>query len=131
MTANNDWFFRLFRDAAGQGQFLADYARYRFGAREIAVIREKGTAGEEFAAALRDRAKREGIRIAADLEFSPAQAKDPAVLNQIAEKLAKLPKGDIVVLGTQYAETPAVLRALRDKLGPFTSMGYSSLATKA
>ena len=131
VTAGNDWFFRLFRDAAGQGRFLADYARYRFGAREIAVIREKGTAGEEFAVALRDRAKGEGIRIAAELEFSPAQARDPAALNQIAEKLAKLPKGDIIVLGTQFAETPALLQVLRDKLGRFTSMGYSSLATQA
>ena len=129
VTANNDWYFRLFRDAAGQGQFLADYARYRFGAREIAVIREKGTAGAEFAAALRDRAKNEHIRIAADLELTPAQAKDPEALREIAQKLSKLSKGDIVILGTQYAETPAVLRALRDKLGPFTSMGYSSLAT--
>jgi branched-chain amino acid transport system substrate-binding protein len=131
VTANNEWYFRLFRDAAGQGGFLADYARYRFGTREIAVIREKGTAGEEFASAFRDRAKSDGIRIAADLEFAPAEAKDHAVLEGMAAKLAKLPKRDIIVLGTQYAETPAVLRVLRDKLGPFTSMGYSSLATDA
>src|SRR5271165_767059 len=130
VTAGNDWFFRLFRDAAGQGRFLADYARYRFGTREIAVIREKGTAGEEFAAALRDRAKSEGIRIAADLELTPADAKHPEALAAIAQKLTKLPKADVVVLGTQYAEAPAVLRVLRDKLGPFVSMGYSSLATE-
>jgi len=129
VTVNNDWFFRLFRDAGGQGQFLADYARYRFGAREIAVIQEKGTAGDEFASALRDHAKSEGIRIAADLEFAPSQVTDAATMAQIADKLAKLPKGEIVVLGTQYAETPPVLRVLRDKLGAFTSMGYSSLAT--
>lgn len=43
--------------------------------------------------------------------------------------LARLPKGTILVLGTQYAETPAVLRTLRDRLGPFTAVGYSSLAT--
>jgi ABC-type branched-subunit amino acid transport system substrate-binding protein len=130
VTENNDWFFRLFRDAGGQGRFLADYTRYRFSAREIAVIREKGTAGEEFASALRDRAKTDGIRIAADLEFTPAQAGDPAVLAEIAKTLAKLPKGTILVLGTQYAETPEVLRVLRDKLGPFIAMGYSSLATQ-
>jgi len=47
VTAGNEWFFRLFRDASGQGRFLAGYAKYQFGAREIAVIREKGTAGEE------------------------------------------------------------------------------------
>ncbi len=129
VTKNNDWFFRLFRDAGGQGRILADYARYQFGAHEIAVIREKGTAGDEFASELRDRAKSEGIRIGADLAFLPAQAKDPGAMAEIAEKLAKLPKGDIVVLGTQYSETPAVLRALRDRLGPFKSMGYSSLAT--
>jgi branched-chain amino acid transport system substrate-binding protein len=130
VTAGNDWFFRLFRDAGGQGRFLADYARYRFGAREIAVIREKGTAGEEFASALRDRAKTEGIRIAVDLDFTPNQATDAAVLGRIVKKLEKLPKEDIIILGTQYGETPAVLRALRDKLGPFMSMGYSSLATE-
>jgi ABC-type branched-subunit amino acid transport system substrate-binding protein len=129
VTAGNDWFFRLFRDARGQGQFLADYARYRFGAREIAVIREKGTAGEEFATALRDRAKTQGIRVAADLEFEPALAKDAKAMDQLAAKLTKLPKSDIVVLGSQYAEAPSLLRALRDKLGLFTAMGYSSLAT--
>jgi ABC-type branched-subunit amino acid transport system substrate-binding protein len=129
VTAGNDWYFRLFRDAAGQGQFLADYARYRFDAREIAVIREKGTAGEEFASALRDRAKGEGIRIAADLEITPASAKDGVTPAAVAKKLARLPKSTIVVLGTQYAETPALLKALRDQLGPFISMGYSSLAT--
>jgi branched-chain amino acid transport system substrate-binding protein len=131
VTVNNPWFFRLFRDAGGQGRFLADYARYRFDARQIAVIREKGTAGDEFAVALRDRAKSDGIKIAVDQEFVPADAKDPAALEAIAKKLAKLPKGTIVVMGTQYAETPAVLRFLRDKLGPFTAMGYSSLATDA
>jgi branched-chain amino acid transport system substrate-binding protein len=47
----------------------------------------------------------------------------------LAKKLKKAPKGSIVVLGTQYAETPAVLRVLHDKLGPFTAVGYSSLAT--
>ena len=129
VTADNDWYFRLFRDAAGQGRFLADYARYRFGAREIAVIREKGTAGEEFASAFRDRAKEQGIKVAVDLEMFPADGKDRAVLDGIANKLAKLPKGTIVVLGTQYAETPPVLQVLRDKLGPFPCMGYSSLAT--
>jgi ABC-type branched-subunit amino acid transport system substrate-binding protein len=129
VTENNDWYFRLFRDAGGQGRFLADYTRYRLGARAIVVIREKGTAGEEFASALRDRAKNQGIKVAADLEFAPAQATDSTVLAQIAKKLAKLPKGTIVILGTQYAETPAMLRYLRDKLGPFTAMGYSSLAT--
>lgn len=129
VTADNPWFYRLFRNASGQGRYLADYARYRFNAREIAVIREKGTAGEEFATALRDRAKTEGMRIAADLEFLPADAKNATVMGAIADKLAKLPKSDILVLGSQYAETPALLRALRDKLGPFTSMGYSSLAT--
>jgi ABC-type branched-subunit amino acid transport system substrate-binding protein len=129
VTENNDWFFRLFRDAAGQGRFLADYTRYRLGARAIVVIREKGTAGEEFASALRDRAKAQGIKVAVDLELAPAQTTDSAFLAQIAGKLAKLPKGTIVVLGTQYTETPAMLRYLRDKLGPFTAMGYSSLAT--
>jgi len=129
VTAGNDWFFRLFRDAAGQGSFLADYARYRFGTRQIAVIREKGTAGEEFAAALRDRAKSDGITVVADVEFAPAQARDASALSAMAQKLAKLRKGYVVVLGTQYAETPAVLRVLRDTLGPFTCMGYSSLAT--
>jgi branched-chain amino acid transport system substrate-binding protein len=129
VTVGNDWYFRLFRDAAGQGKFLADYARYRFGARQIAVIREKGTAGDEFGSALRDRAKSDGIKINVDLEFPPADARDSAALAAITKKLAKLPKGTIVVLGTQYAETPAILRVLRDKLGPFTAMGYSSLAT--
>src|SRR5271165_5289633 len=130
VTAGNDWFFRLFRDASGQGRFLADYARYRFDAKTIAVVREKGTAGEEFASALRDRAKHEKISIVADLEFLPAQAKDAAIMGKIAARLAKLPKGTIIVLGSQYAETPDLLRVLRGKLGPFTSMGYSSLATE-
>jgi ABC-type branched-subunit amino acid transport system substrate-binding protein len=129
VTADNDWFFRLFRDAGGQGRFLADYARYRYGARDIAVIRETGTAGEEFASALRDRAKSKGIRIVADLEMAPADVKDSEAMDTIARKLTKLPKGTIIVLGTQYAETPPVLRVLRDKLGPFVCMGYSSLAT--
>jgi ABC-type branched-subunit amino acid transport system substrate-binding protein len=129
VTAGNDWFFRLLPDAAGQGEFLADYARYRYQARAIAVIREKGTAGEEFASALRDRAKEDGIRVVKDLEFLPAEAKDRSVLEDLAKKLAPLPKGEIIVFGTQYAETPAVLRVFRDKLGAFTSMGYSSLAT--
>jgi len=80
VTQNNDWYFRLFKNASGQGQFLADYVRYRFGARQIAVIREKGTAGEEFAAALRDRARSQGVRISADLELAPAQAKDATAL---------------------------------------------------
>jgi ABC-type branched-subunit amino acid transport system substrate-binding protein len=130
VTQGNDWFFRMLRDAEGQGGFLADYARYRFDARQIAVLREKGTAGEEFAAAFRDRAKTDGIRIAADLGFLPAQVDDPVCMADIAKKLARLPKGTIVVLGTQYAETAAVLRALRDKLGPFAAMGYSSVATE-
>jgi branched-chain amino acid transport system substrate-binding protein len=130
VTADNPWFFRLFRDAGGQGRFLADYARYRFGARSLAVVREKGTAGEEFASALRDRAKSGGIKIVEDLEFTPDEAKHPEVLSAIAKQLAKLPKGTIIVLGTQYAETPETLRVLRDKLGPFTAMGYSSLATE-
>jgi hypothetical protein len=51
-------------------------------------------------------------------------------MSDIAKKLARMPKGTIVVFGTQYAETPAVLQALRDKLGPFTAMGYSSVATE-
>jgi branched-chain amino acid transport system substrate-binding protein len=131
VTRNNDWFFRLFRDAAGQGRFLANYARYRLDAREMVVILETGTAGEEFGSALHDQAKSLGIRIAKQLEFLPAQAKDSAVLAGMAQKLARIPKGEIIVLGTQFAETPAVLRALRDKLGPFTSIGYSSLATES
>jgi ABC-type branched-subunit amino acid transport system substrate-binding protein len=122
---------RLFPDAACQGRFLADYAHYRFGARGIVVVREKGTAGEEFASALRDRAKSQGIRIDADLEFLPAEAKDPAAMEALAQRAAKAPKGEIIVLGSQYAETPALLRALRDRLGPFTSLGYSSLATES
>lgn len=129
VTDGNDWFFRLFRDAGGQGRFMADYARYRYGARQIAVIREKGTAGEEFAAALHDRAKTGKIRVLADVELTVADARDPAKLNSVVQKFSRLPKNTIIVLGTQYAETPAVLRALRDKLGAFTSMGYSSLAT--
>jgi ABC-type branched-subunit amino acid transport system substrate-binding protein len=131
VTKGNDWFFRTFPDSAGQGRFLADYAHYNFGARRLVVIREKGTSGEEFAAALRDRAKSQGIRIDADLEFLPAQANDAAFMAALAQKVAKAPKGEIIVLGSQYAETPFLLRALRDKLGPFTSLGYSSLATGA
>jgi len=130
VTSDNEWFFRLIPDATGQGRFLADYARYRFGAHQIIVVRENGTAGDEFATAFRDHAKSEGIRVNADVEFLPADARDPATLAAIAGKLAHVPKGTIVVLGTQYAETPAVLRALRDKLGPFQSMGYSSMATE-
>ena len=95
------------------------------------VVREKGTAGEEFASALRDRAKSQGIRIDADLEFLPAEAKDPAAMEALAQRAAKAPKGEIIVLGSQYAETPALLRALRDRLGPFTSLVYSSLATES
>src|SRR5579863_10118039 len=102
VTKGNDWFFRMLRDADGQGRFLADYARYRFGARQIAVLREKGTAGEEFAVAFRDRAKAQGIKIAADLGFLPAQAGDPVCMADIARKLARLPKGTIIVFGTQY-----------------------------
>jgi branched-chain amino acid transport system substrate-binding protein len=130
VTRGNEWFFRLLRDAEGQGRFMADYARYRFGMREVAVLREKGTAGEEFAAAFRDRAKSQGARIGADLEFTPAQASEPQCLDNITRKLAKLPKKTIIVFGTQYSETPAMLRALRDKLGSFTGMGYTSVATE-
>jgi len=130
VTRGNEWFFRLLRDAEGQGRFMADYARYRFGTREVAVLREKGTAGEEFAAAFRDRAKSQGAKIGADLEFTPAQATEPQCLDDITRKLAKLPKKTIIVFGTQYSETPAMLRALRDKLGSFTGMGYTSVATE-
>ena len=129
VTEGNDWYFRLFRDASGQGRFLADYARYRFGVHRIAVIRETGTAGEEFASALRDRARIESIGIELDVAYSPVQLRDPSILMQLAQQMASIPKPDIVVLGTQYAETPVVLRVLRDKLGPFTAMSYSSLAT--
>jgi branched-chain amino acid transport system substrate-binding protein len=128
VTKGNDWFFRTFLDAAGQGRYLADYAHYNFGARRIVVIREKGTAGDEFASSLRDRAKSQGVRIVADLEFLPAQAGDPAFMAALAQKVSKAHKGDLIVLGSQYAETPALLRALHDKLGPFPAMGYSSLA---
>jgi ABC-type branched-subunit amino acid transport system substrate-binding protein len=131
VTKDNEWFFRMLRDAEGQGRFMADYAHYRFAAREIAVLREKGTAGEEFAAAFRDRAKSQRAKIGADLEFTPAQARDAQCQDEITRKLAKLPKGTIIVFGTQYAETPAMLRALRDKLGPFTGMGYTSVATES
>jgi ABC-type branched-subunit amino acid transport system substrate-binding protein len=84
VTKGNDWFFRTFPDAAGQGRRLADYAHYSFGARRIVVIRETGTAGDEFAASLRDRAKSQGIRIDADLEFLPAQANDAAFMAALA-----------------------------------------------
>jgi ABC-type branched-subunit amino acid transport system substrate-binding protein len=131
VTKGNEWFFRLLPDAVGQGRFLADYARYRFGAHEIAVIREKGTAGEEFASALRDRAKGEGIRIVADVEILPSEAADSSRLAEICKKLSPLRKGEIVILGTQYGETAEVLSALRDKFGPFLAMGYSSVATDA
>ncbi len=130
VTRNNDWFFRLFRPAGGQGRLLADYARYQFGAHELAVIREKGTAGDEFATELREQAKSDGVRIADDLEFLPSEATDPAALAELAQKLAKLAKGEIIVLGVQYSEAPALLRVLRDRLGPFRSLGYSSLATE-
>lgn len=129
VTDGNDWYFRLFKDASGQGRFLGDYARYRFGAHRIAVIREIGTAGEEFASALRDRARTQGIVIEKDVAYTPEQLREPSILMQLAEQMASIPRPDILVLGTQYSETPAVLRALRDKLGPFTSMSYSSLAT--
>jgi branched-chain amino acid transport system substrate-binding protein len=92
------------------------------------VIRDKGTAGEEFASALRDRAKSEGIRISADLEFLPSQARDPACLEELARKLARVPKEQLIVMGTQYGDTPELLRVLRDKRGPFPAVGYSSLA---
>ncbi len=131
VTKGNPWFFRMLRDAEGQGRFMADYARYRFGNREIAVLREKGTAGEEFAAAFRDRAKSQRVKIGADLEFLPAQAKEQACLDDIARKLAKLPKTTIIVFGTQYSETPALLHALHDKLGAFIGVGYTSVATES
>lgn len=130
VTKNNDWFFRLLPDAGGQGRILADYACYQLGAREMAVIREQGTAGEEFASEFRDRAKGQGMRTVADLEFMPAEAKDPAAMGALASKLEKIHKGTAVVLGSQYAETPALLGALRNKLGSFTSFGYSSVATQ-
>jgi len=38
VTKGNDWYFRLLRDAAGQGQDLADYARYQYDARELIVF---------------------------------------------------------------------------------------------
>ena len=129
VTDGNDWYFRLFRDAGGQGRFLGEYARYRFRARRIAVLRETGTAGEEFAAALRDRARIEGTEIEMDAAYTPEQLRDPSIRMQLAQRMAGIPRPDILVLGTQYSETPAVLRALRDELGPFTSMSYSSLAT--
>lgn len=129
VTKGNEWFFRLLRDASGQGELMADLALYGYGTHEVAAIREKGTAGGEFASAFCNRARAQGIQVTADIEMVPADAKDPARLDAIAASLARLPKDDIVVLGVQYAETPAVLRKLRDKLGPFTSMGYSSLAT--
>ena len=128
VTDHNEWFFRLFRDAKGQGSFLADYARFQLGAKEIAVIRETGTAGDEFGAAFRDRAKSQKIRIVADLSFTKDQANDPATYAAFLKKLGKLRKGEIVVLGAQYSEAPGLLRVLRDKLGPFTAVGYSSLA---
>jgi branched-chain amino acid transport system substrate-binding protein len=132
VTKDNDWFFRLLRDAAGQGRFLADYAHYEYGARGLAVMREKGTAGEEFAAAVRDQAGKERIPAVTDLEFAPAEASDPARLKAIAARIAKAPKGTIIALGAQYAEAPAVLQALRRsfKDQPFTALGYSSLATE-
>lgn len=73
---DNDWFFRLFQDAGVQGRLLADYARYQLGTREMAVIRETGTAGKEFASGRPRSAKSEGIRIDADLEFAPGDARD-------------------------------------------------------
>jgi branched-chain amino acid transport system substrate-binding protein len=131
VTAGNDWYFRLFQDAGGQGRYLADYALYGYKAQCLAVVIERGTAGEEFASALRERAREERMEIARDVEFKPAEAADDTILNQMAAKLAGLPKGCIVVLGTQFAETPAVLGVLRDRLGPFLALGYSSVATQA
>ena len=130
VTKDNEWFFRLLRDAAGQGQFLADYARYQYGAQKLVVLRETGTAGEEFAASMRERARKQHIHIAADIEFTPAEANDPARMRAMAERIAKAAKGSLIVVGTQYAETPGVLVALHDKLGSFVGFGYSSVATE-
>jgi branched-chain amino acid transport system substrate-binding protein len=129
VTKGNDWYFRLLRDAAGQGQYLADYARYQYSARELIVLRETGTAGDEFAGAVRDRAKQQKSRILADLDFTPAAVKDPARLAEIVQKVSQLPRGKVIVLGTQYGESGLLLKALREKIGPFTALGYSSLAT--
>jgi ABC-type branched-subunit amino acid transport system substrate-binding protein len=132
VTKDNDWYFRLFRDAAGQGHFMADYARDQFPSHEVLVIRELGTAGNEFATAFREEARRERLRITADLEFQPEQAQDPVAMEALAQKAAKVwRKGQVIVLGAQYGETPALLRVLREKIGPFPAMGYSSLATEA
>jgi len=60
VTDGNDWYFRLFKDAGGQGRFLR-LCSIPIRARKIAVIRETGTAGEEFASALRDRARTQDI----------------------------------------------------------------------
>lgn len=131
MTADNEWFFRLLSSAAGQGEFLADYARYQLGAREIIVLRESGTAGAEFATAFRERAKSGHLRIVKDIEFTPAQAREAAALDALVPKLRGPSGKRFIVFGTQFAETPEVLRAFRDKLGSFTGFGYSSVGTEA
>ena len=131
ITADNEWFFRLLSSAAGQGEFLADYAHYQLGARDLIVLRETGTAGAEFAAAFRDRAKSEHLRLVKDIEFTPAQARDAAALETLIPKVRSSSEKRFIVFGTQFAETPAVLRAFRDKVGSFTGFGYSSVGTEA
>ncbi len=130
VTENNEWFFRLLPDSSGQGRFLSDYAQYEFEAPALLVVREAGTSGDEFAKALEERAVSHKVKIAADLEFQPADAKDAAAMADLAGRAAKAYKKDtVIVFGVQYEETAAVMTALRDKLGPFRSLGYSSLAT--
>jgi ABC-type branched-subunit amino acid transport system substrate-binding protein len=131
ITRDNPWFFRLLRDAAGQGRYLADYARYQLGVRHIAVFYETGAAGEEFANAFREQAKVNGMPTVAEVRLLPADTKNAASMEEAAKHFGRLPKGTLIVLGSQFGETPLVLRALRDKLGKFDSVGYSSVATDA
>lgn len=129
ITRDNPWSFRMFKSAEGQGVYMADYARHRFATNELVIVRETGTAGDEFAIAARDRALGKKIKILGDFEFAPKQANDGRTLAEIAAKIKTLSKvTPMIVLGTQFEETPAALKALKDVLGDFGAMGYSSIA---
>jgi len=54
--------------------------------RALIVLRERGTAGNEFAAAVRDRAEQQKSRVLADIDFAPADVKDPGSLAEIVQK---------------------------------------------
>ena len=131
ITAENDWYFRIFQSSSLQAAFIANYVKYVFKDQAVSMIFENSLYGKALAEDFEQSSRLIGLDIRMKKGLYPKRDNFEKQVDMLVQQIQKIGDPGVIFVAMRPPEALPVIMALQSQEKRYAIIGPDAFATSA